>query len=56
MSSRGAGRPFPPAHATPVVIYFALGDRSAELLDRLKTWMAQNNAVIMAVLLLIRFA
>lgn len=39
--------------ATPVVIYFALGDRSTELLDRLKTWMAQNNAVIMAVLLLI---
>jgi threonine/homoserine/homoserine lactone efflux protein len=39
--------------ATPVVIYFAMGDRSAELLDRLKTWMAGNNAVIMAVLLLI---
>jgi len=39
--------------ATPVVIYFALGDRSAQLLDRLKTWMAQNNAVIMAVLLLV---
>jgi threonine/homoserine/homoserine lactone efflux protein len=39
--------------ATPVVIYFALGDRSTELLDRLKTWMAQNNAVIMAVLLLV---
>jgi threonine/homoserine/homoserine lactone efflux protein len=39
--------------AVPVVIYFALGDRSAQLLDRLKTWMAQNNAVIMAVLLLV---
>lgn len=39
--------------AAPVVIYFALGDRSTELLDRLKTWMAQNNAVIMAVLLLV---
>ena len=39
--------------ATPVVIFFALGDRSAELLDRLKTWLAQNNAVIMAVLLLV---
>ena len=39
--------------ATPVVIYFALGDRSAELLDRLKTRMAQNPAVIMAVLLLV---
>jgi threonine/homoserine/homoserine lactone efflux protein len=39
--------------AAPVVIYFALGERSAELLDRLKTWMARNNAVIMAVLLLV---
>jgi threonine/homoserine/homoserine lactone efflux protein len=39
--------------ATPVVIYFALGDRSAQLLDRLKTWMARNNGVIMAVLLLV---
>jgi threonine/homoserine/homoserine lactone efflux protein len=39
--------------AAPVVIYFALGDRSAELLDRLKTWMARNNGVIMAVLLLV---
>ena len=39
--------------ATPVVIYFALGDRSRELLDRLKTWMARNNGVIMAVLLLV---
>ena len=39
--------------ATPVVIYFALGDRSTELLDRLKTWMTQNNGVIMAVLLLV---
>jgi threonine/homoserine/homoserine lactone efflux protein len=37
----------------PVVIYFALGDRAAEPLDRLKTWMAHNNAVIMAVLLLV---
>jgi threonine/homoserine/homoserine lactone efflux protein len=39
--------------AVPVVIYFGLGDRSAELLDRLKTWMARNNAVIMAVILLV---
>lgn len=39
--------------ATPVVMYYALGDRSAELLDRLKTWMARNNAVIMAVLLVV---
>jgi threonine/homoserine/homoserine lactone efflux protein len=39
--------------AIPVVIYFALGDRSAPLLGRLKEWMAQNNAVIMAVILLL---
>jgi threonine/homoserine/homoserine lactone efflux protein len=39
--------------ATPVVIYFALGERSAELLDRLKRWMADHNAVIMAVLCLV---
>lgn len=37
----------------PVVIAFALGDRSGPLLQRLKSWMAQNNAVIMAVLLLV---
>jgi threonine/homoserine/homoserine lactone efflux protein len=39
--------------ATPVVIYFALGERSAELLDRLKRWMADHNAVIMVVLCLV---
>ncbi len=39
--------------AIPVVIYFALGDRSGPLLGRLKDWMAQNNAVIMAVILLL---
>jgi threonine/homoserine/homoserine lactone efflux protein len=39
--------------ATPVVIAFAMGDRSRALLDRLKTWMARENAVIMAVLLLV---
>jgi threonine/homoserine/homoserine lactone efflux protein len=39
--------------AAPVVIYVALGDRSREILDSLKKWMAMNNAVIMAVLLLI---
>ena len=38
---------------TPVVLYFALGDRSRATLDRLKTWMARNNTVIMAVLLLV---
>ena len=39
--------------AIPVVMYFALGDRSGPLLERLKDWMAQNNAVIMAVILLL---
>lgn len=39
--------------AAPVVIYFALGDRSGPILDRLKNWMAQHNAVIMAVLCLV---
>lgn len=37
----------------PVVLYFALGDRAARPLDELKTWMATNNAAIMAVLCLI---
>jgi hypothetical protein len=37
----------------PVVLYFAMGKRSAELLGRLKDWMGHNNAVIMAVLCLV---
>jgi threonine/homoserine/homoserine lactone efflux protein len=37
----------------PIAIYFALGERAGPLLERLKGWMAHNNAVIMAVLLLI---
>jgi threonine/homoserine/homoserine lactone efflux protein len=39
--------------AAPVVIYFALGERAKPLLDGLHTWMARNNAVIMAVLFLV---
>jgi len=39
--------------AAPVVIYFALGDRAPVLLDRMKAWMGQNNAVIMTILCLI---
>ncbi|MFF3063663.1 GAP family protein [Oerskovia sp. NPDC057915] len=39
--------------AAPVVIYLAMGSRAATLLDGLKAWMIQNNAVIMAVLLLV---
>jgi hypothetical protein len=37
----------------PVVLYFAMGERSAELLGGLKDWMAHNNGVIMAVLCLV---
>ncbi len=39
--------------AAPAVIFFALGDRAGPLLERLKTWMVQNNAVVMAVLLVV---
>ena len=39
--------------ATPVVIFFALGDRAPALLERMKGWMGQNNAVIMTILCLI---
>lgn len=37
----------------PVVIFFVLGDRAGALLDDLKTWMASNNAAIMAVICLV---
>jgi threonine/homoserine/homoserine lactone efflux protein len=37
----------------PVAIYFAMGDRARPILDRLRTWMGHNNAVIMAVLCLV---
>ena len=39
--------------AAPVVIYFLMGDRAPAMLARLRTWMSDNNAVIMAVLLLV---
>jgi len=39
--------------AAPVFVYFAFGARARPLLDRLRTWMVQNNAVIMTVLLVI---
>ncbi len=39
--------------ATPVVIAFAMGDRSEAVLERLRAWMAHNNGVIMAVILLL---
>jgi threonine/homoserine/homoserine lactone efflux protein len=38
---------------TPVVLALALGDRSREPLDRVREWMARNNAVIMAVLFVV---
>jgi hypothetical protein len=38
---------------TPVGIYFVMGARSEKPLSELKDWMAQNNAVIMAVICLI---
>lgn len=37
----------------PVGLYFALGSRSRQVLDRVKTWMVQNNAAILAVLFLV---
>jgi threonine/homoserine/homoserine lactone efflux protein len=39
--------------AAPLVIYLAMGSRAASILDGLKTWMAQNNTAVMAVLCLI---
>jgi hypothetical protein len=39
--------------AIPVVIYFALGPKAPELLQKLKAWMSDNNAVIMGVLFLV---
>lgn len=37
--------------ATPVAIAFVMGDRSRDVLDGIKDWMARNNAVIMVVIL-----
>jgi threonine/homoserine/homoserine lactone efflux protein len=39
--------------AIPVAIFFLMGDRAAALLERMRGWMAQENATIMAVLCLI---
>jgi threonine/homoserine/homoserine lactone efflux protein len=38
---------------TPVVLYFAMGDRSKGTLDEIKAWMSHNNAAIMAVICLV---
>jgi hypothetical protein len=37
----------------PLSFYFAMGDRAADRLGTLKTWMVRNNATIMAVLIVI---
>jgi threonine/homoserine/homoserine lactone efflux protein len=37
----------------PLAIYFALGARATTILGRLKNWMAEHNAAIMTVLLLV---
>jgi threonine/homoserine/homoserine lactone efflux protein len=39
--------------AAPIVVYFTMGDRSERILDTVKTWLAHNNATIMAVIFLI---
>jgi hypothetical protein len=39
--------------AAPVAIYFVLGDRAPRILGSIRAWMAHNNAVIMAVLMLV---
>lgn len=39
--------------AAPLIIYLAMGQRSAGLLGGLKDWMRRNNAVVIAVLCLI---
>lgn len=36
-----------------MAIYFGMGERSQDILGRLKDWMAQHNAVIMCVLCVI---
>jgi hypothetical protein len=37
----------------PVAIYFAMGDRSKNLLEDLRDWMSRNNGAIMAVICLV---
>lgn len=39
--------------AAPIGVFFALGDRSASVLDGLKTWPAYNHTTVMAVLFLV---
>jgi threonine/homoserine/homoserine lactone efflux protein len=37
----------------PVVLFFALGDRSRDMLERLKAWMGRHNHAIMSVICLV---
>jgi hypothetical protein len=37
----------------PVGTYFVMGERSASVLENLKTWLSEHNAAIMAVILLV---
>ena len=37
----------------PVGVYFAMGDRAAQVLGGWKTWLAANNATVMMVLFLV---
>jgi hypothetical protein len=37
----------------PVAVYFAMGDRAAQVLDGWKEWLSAENAVVMAVLFLV---
>lgn len=37
----------------PVATYFLMGERSASVLEELKTWLSAHNAAIMAVILLV---
>ena len=39
--------------AAPVVVYLVAGEHAAAILDELRTWLVRNNAVIMAVVLLV---
>ncbi len=39
--------------AAPVIVYRLTGERAQRVLDEMKVWLGQNNAVVMAVLLLI---
>jgi threonine/homoserine/homoserine lactone efflux protein len=39
--------------AAPLVVYFTMGSRAAAILDSTKSWLAQNNAAIMAVIFLV---